>query len=198
MVQEGLSISTFQVLPLISCLICIPNKHPFCSFSEGESISAPVSHSVLWLVWFQTLHVLGEKHLYFWWLVGFSKSCLQLWLGGLFTLNLRSGEGAGSTQAGAHALGQSDQEQSLLFLHWTLGCWGCITCTHSFRAPGFNSQELYYSAHPSLPSFMHIKLQQTVFSGFSRKHYHRISIKYLFFTVLWHNMGQKASCYDAF
>lgn len=23
-----------------------------------------------------------------------------------------------------------------------LGCWGCITCTHSFRAPGFKSQEL--------------------------------------------------------
>lgn len=133
-VQEGLSISTFQVLPLISCLICIPNKHPFCSFSEGESISAPVSHSVLWLVWFQTLHMLGDKHLYFWWLVGFSKSCLQLWLGGLFTLNLRSGEGAGSTQAGAHALGQSDQEQSLLFLHWTLGCWDAGDASHAHTA----------------------------------------------------------------
>lgn len=78
--------------------------------------------------------MLGEKHLYFWWLVGFFKSCLQLWLGGLFTLNLRSGEGAGSTRAGAPALGQSDQEQSLLFLHWTLGRWDAGDASHAHTA----------------------------------------------------------------
>lgn len=123
-VQEGSSISSFQVLPLISCLICIPMQTSFL-FIFWRRIYFCTSFtfsSLAGLVWNIT-HVLGEKHLYFWWLVGFFKSCLQLWLGGLFTLNLRSGEGAGSTRAGAPALGQSDQEQSLLFLHWTLGRW---------------------------------------------------------------------------
>lgn len=52
---------------------------------------------------------------------------------------------------------------------------------------------------------MHIKLQQTVFSGFSRKHHHRISRKYLFllfFGITWDKnhpamMLSDVKCYAA-
>lgn len=140
--REALPSPAFRFYLYFPVLSISPSKHSFCSFSEGGSISAPASHSVFWLVWFETLHMCWERHIFiFGGLWGFLSLACSCGLVFLFTLKLRSGKGAGCTQA-AGALGQSEQEQALLLLPWIGGSWDAGPCTHSFRAPGFKSQEL--------------------------------------------------------
>lgn len=71
-----------QLSGFTSVLSISPSKHPFCSFSEGGSISAPVSHSVLWLAWFETLHMCWERHIFIfgglWGFLRFACSCAMV------------------------------------------------------------------------------------------------------------------------
>lgn len=72
----------------------------FVHFLEGNLVLH--QFHIQFFGWFETLHMCWERDiLIFGGLWGFFKPCPQLCLAGLFTLNLRSGKGAGCTQAGA-------------------------------------------------------------------------------------------------